>query len=144
MILRPHELQPTRLLRPGDFLGKSTGLVCHCLLRYSLIGLFYSCLFWSHRSETCNQPSKRLQKIKTSFTEGVSMEHGIFHWDQCWKRILSADTTFRGNLVTLSLWCIKWGKNKYNTLRALHRIKWVNTVNVLKTVPVTKQALNKC
>lgn len=95
-------------------------------------------------SETCNQPSKRLQKIKTSFTKGVSMERGIFHWDQCWKRILSADTTFRGNLVTLSLWCIKWGKNKYNTLRALQRIKWVNTVNVLKTVPVTKQALNKC
>ena len=32
---RPHELQPTRLLRPWDFPGKSTGVGCHCLLRYA-------------------------------------------------------------------------------------------------------------
>ena len=31
--LRPHGLQPTRLLCPGDFLGKSTGVGCHCLLK---------------------------------------------------------------------------------------------------------------
>ena len=30
---RPHGLQPTRLLRPWDFPGKSTGAGCHCLLR---------------------------------------------------------------------------------------------------------------
>ena len=30
--LRPHGLQPTRLLRPWDFPGKSTGMGCHCLL----------------------------------------------------------------------------------------------------------------
>ena len=33
--LRPHGLQPTRLLRPWDFPGKSTGVGCHCLLRSS-------------------------------------------------------------------------------------------------------------
>ena len=31
--LRPHGLQPTRLLRPWDFPNKSTGVGCHCLLR---------------------------------------------------------------------------------------------------------------
>ena len=31
---RPHGLQPTRLLRPWDFPGKSTGVGCHCLLSY--------------------------------------------------------------------------------------------------------------
>ena len=31
--LRPHGLQPTRLLHPWDFPGKSTGVGCHCLLR---------------------------------------------------------------------------------------------------------------
>ena len=30
---RPHGLQPTRLLRPWDFPGKSTGVRCHCLLQ---------------------------------------------------------------------------------------------------------------
>ena len=30
---QPHGLQPTRLLRPWDFPGKSTGVDCHCLLR---------------------------------------------------------------------------------------------------------------
>ena len=30
---RPHELQPTRLLRPRDFPGRSTGVGCQCLLR---------------------------------------------------------------------------------------------------------------
>ena len=35
---RPHGLQPTRLLRPWDFPGKSTGVGCHCLLQdYILI-----------------------------------------------------------------------------------------------------------
>ena len=29
---RPHGLQPTRLLRPWDFPGKSTGMGCYCLL----------------------------------------------------------------------------------------------------------------
>jgi len=33
---RPHGLQPTRLLRPRHFPGKSTGMGCHCLL-YSAI-----------------------------------------------------------------------------------------------------------
>ena len=32
--VRPHGLPPTRLLCPWDFPGKSTGVGCHCLLRY--------------------------------------------------------------------------------------------------------------
>ena len=31
---RPHGLQPTRLLHPWDCPGKSTGVGCHCLLRW--------------------------------------------------------------------------------------------------------------
>ena len=30
---RPHGLQPTRVLHPWDFPGKSTGVGCHCLLQ---------------------------------------------------------------------------------------------------------------
>ena len=34
---RPHGLQPSRLLYPWDFPGKSTGVGCHCLLRLNSI-----------------------------------------------------------------------------------------------------------
>ena len=33
---RPHGLQPTRLLHPWEFPGKSTGVGCHCLLQISI------------------------------------------------------------------------------------------------------------
>ena len=36
---RSHGLQPTRLLHPWDFPGKSTGVGCHCLLRESEISV---------------------------------------------------------------------------------------------------------
>ena len=36
---QPHGLQPTRLLHPWDFPGKSTGVGCHCLLRLHCIRL---------------------------------------------------------------------------------------------------------
>ena len=44
---RPHGLQPTSLLRPWDFPGKSTGGGCHCLLQNSsshqiIVGILYS------------------------------------------------------------------------------------------------------
>ena len=35
---QPHGLQPTRLLHPWDFPGKSTGVGCHCLLHSSVGG----------------------------------------------------------------------------------------------------------
>ena len=38
--LGPHGLQPSRLLRPWDFPGKSTGVGCHCLLHISIYTCF--------------------------------------------------------------------------------------------------------
>ena len=40
---RPHGLQPTRLLRPWDFPGKSTGVGCHCLLLLTHLGYQIGC-----------------------------------------------------------------------------------------------------
>ena len=34
-ILRPQRQQPTRLPRPWDFPGKSTGVHCHCFLQHT-------------------------------------------------------------------------------------------------------------
>ena len=47
---RPHGLQPTRLLHPWDFPGKSTGVGCHCFLCHSFLRLnnnpFYVLLYF--------------------------------------------------------------------------------------------------
>ena len=44
---RPHGLQPSRLLRPWDFPGKSTGVGCHRLLQGSPLDLCSSmCRLW--------------------------------------------------------------------------------------------------
>ena len=57
---RPHGLQPTRLLRPWDIPGKSTGVGCHCLLLnatiYFKMGLFKSLPFSSLLPNLIKQP----------------------------------------------------------------------------------------
>ena len=41
---QPHGLQPTRLLRPRDFPGKSTRVGCHCLLQFiAYLNLIFKC-----------------------------------------------------------------------------------------------------
>ena len=42
---QPHGLQPSRLLHPWDFPGKSTGVGCHCLL-HSLLLHVYKFDYW--------------------------------------------------------------------------------------------------
>ena len=52
---RPHGLQPTRLLRPWDFPGKSTGVGCHCLLQVVSNSLQFHGL--QHARIPCPSPS---------------------------------------------------------------------------------------
>ena len=65
---RPHGLQPSRLLHPWDFPGKSTGVGCHCLLRLSYKGSLKRLLFlawmWSSEQMTsnCLEGRARLQE----------------------------------------------------------------------------------
>ena len=48
----PPGLQPTRLLRPWDFPGKSTGVGCHCLLQYiSIVNTIYEQTYSKHYSQ---------------------------------------------------------------------------------------------
>ena len=48
---RPHGLQPSRLPRPWDFPGKSTGVGCHCLLQ---------CVLWRHYKLLCKEQWQRM------------------------------------------------------------------------------------
>ena len=53
----PHGLQPSRLLRPWDFPGKSTGVGCHCLLRDFIYHHHY-------HSQLLPDPSKQTQLMR--------------------------------------------------------------------------------
>ena len=67
---RPHGLQPTRLLHPWDFPGRSTGVGCHCLLHtaltYSFSYLEPVCCFMSSSNccfLTCIQVSQEAGQV---------------------------------------------------------------------------------
>ena len=53
---RPHRLQPTRLLCPWDFPGKSTGVGCHCLLSLwpTKLKIFAFCPLWEMPADWSN------------------------------------------------------------------------------------------
>ena len=79
----PHGLQPTRLLRPWDFPGKSTGVGCHCLFQMTTSQLavhrntdhwtFYhlqDCWFWDSMNNNrkiwiylCGSSSQKKDKL---------------------------------------------------------------------------------
>ena len=65
---RPRGLQPTRLLRPWDFPGKSTGVGCHRLLRwhFNRCEVMFHCGFDLHLSDdifSCAVPDGHLDVV---------------------------------------------------------------------------------
>ena len=83
---RPHGLQPTRLLCPWDFPGKSAGVGCHCLLRGKEISrlkkeiqtcflLSVSCSYRFHNSNKC----ARRQWLLISVT-AVGFNFHVWFW----------------------------------------------------------------
>ena len=94
---RPHGLQLTRLLRPWDFPGKSTGVGCHCLLHK-----------WALESINTNKasggdgiPVELFQILKD---DAVKVLHSIHQqiwktqqWPQDWKRSVFIPIPKKGN-----------------------------------------------
>ena len=81
---RPHGLQPSRLLRPWDFPGKSTGVGCHCLLWQQMLGGKFS----RHRS-TKKWPG--------------------WPWFQQWHHLKTLVGCLFLKLHILGIWCINSG-----------------------------------
>ena len=67
---RLYGLQPTRLFRPWDFPGKSTGVGCHCLLCSNCVGIsnFYV--------QSAGTQGLRLHKIPNLQTSGAFKKTG--------------------------------------------------------------------
>ena len=54
--LRPHGLQPTRLLCPWDSPGKNTGVGCHALFKWTQALLCLLCLLYWHTGSLPAEP----------------------------------------------------------------------------------------
>ena len=80
---RPHSLQPTRLLHPWDFPGKSTGVGCHCLLQYITLPLTKFFLHKTQRIGALWSPHKMppISSIWVSLSE-----QNRFLGEQIWER----------------------------------------------------------
>ena len=98
--LQPHGLQPTRLLHPWDFPGKSTGVGCHCLL-------------WSINTNKASGgdgiPVELFQILKD---DAVKVLHSICHriwktqqWPQDWKSSVFIPIPKKSNAKECSNYC---------------------------------------
>ena len=69
--LRQHGLQPTKLLHPWDFPGKSTGVGCHCLLhpplqklmKWSGDNLYMNAQHQPHTYKSCRLPRPGVETV---------------------------------------------------------------------------------
>ena len=99
---RPHELQPTRLLRPLDFPGKSTGVGCHCLLHPLVMEI-------DNSIRGCLHPPLLKNNLCESPMWAVGVEHLCFgcvsptfgDWANCFLRFLNV-----GRLSRISRTCL--------------------------------------
>ena len=70
----PHGLQPTSLLRPWDFPGKSTGVGCHCLLQ-SGEHYFLKLALWNPAMGVCQTlTGLRRERTKTQNATCVDIQ----------------------------------------------------------------------
>ena len=76
--LWPHGLQPTRLLCPWDFPGKSTGVGCHCLLCLTVINFSQSrCNCWKWNNFRGNSKACIILKVILNVPVSVLLLKGI-------------------------------------------------------------------
>ena len=141
---RPHRLQPTRLLHPWDFPGKSTGVGCQCLLRIPGLGwdkyklrqehlmllekqrstqkrtmaLHSSTLAWKipWTEEPGGLQSMGLLRVRHDWATSLSL-FIFMHWRRKWQPtpvFLPGESQGQGSLVG----CRLWGHTESDTTEA--------------------------
>ena len=112
--LRPHGLQPNRLLRPWDLPGKSTGVGCHFLLRILYIIIRNYTLMYK-----CNRASLVAQLGDSGLIPGLGNSSG------------------EGNGNPLQYFCLEnpmdrgaWGPTVHGVTKSWTRLKQLSTHKV--------------
>ena len=110
--VRPHGLQSTRLLRPWDFPGKSTGVGCHCLLcpgfpRLLLLGCAQSSLILCDHMG-CSLPGSSVHGIfQTRIVEHVAIFYSSGSpWPRTQTWVSHASVSFIGRQILYH--CTTW------------------------------------
>ena len=109
----PHGLQPTRLLCPWDFLGKSTGVGCHCLLRKAFLNFIF---YWLMEEMVIYFNPANLNTSKFSFPSHPSL-HNSF--------LSSLLYSYLPNLIYLIVIMALQG---HSVLQHPNRKSWVHSV----------------
>ena len=134
---QPHGLQPTRLLCPWDFLGKSTGVGCHRLFRFCYYSILQFLLLnlQVYISEKAMAPHSSTLAWKIPWTEepgrlqsmgSLRVGHDLatllslftfMHWRRKWQPtpvFLPGESQGWGSLVG----CCLWGHTEFDTTEA--------------------------
>ena len=102
-----HGLQPSMLLRPWDYPGRSTGVGCHCLLRLKLY-------------------SKTKTLVSTETIKLRRKHRGKSSWPSILQRFLWYDTKSTNN---------KGKTDKSDFIKIKHSCTWEDTIRIVKTQP---------
>ena len=111
--LWPHGLQPSRLLHPWDFPGKSTGVGCHCLLHLcvSKVPQISCSAFSSFKARTLYIQPLFSKSIMLTFTQCRHKEPGFWKWSHLvtggeWVRCLRKHWGLEADLLLVNrTWC---------------------------------------
>ena len=83
-LLATRGLQPTRLLHPWDFPGKSTGVGCHCLLRYRSY-LIPKKAAWKKRGKEWFQSKENKQHFSQVIKVNNNVILLVYTLDRMWR-----------------------------------------------------------
>ena len=155
---RPHGLQPTRLLHPWDFPGRSTGVGCHCLLlvyaikNITLFALGNSFIYDNNtqkivfgihstdklEKEMAPHSSTPAWKIPWMEEPGRLQSIGSLRVGQHWANSLSFSLSCigEGNGNPLQCTCLEnsrdrgaWCTAVYGVAQSRTRLKWLSSSN---------------
>ena len=108
----PHGLQPTRLLHPRDFPGKSTGVWCHCLLRRRLLetpnGITYEGILEgirSHLEAKGKDHTPNICNLLLLFSRQVMSHSAAPRTAACQAPLSSLSRRVCSNSCPLNQWC---------------------------------------